>query len=115
MGFQPTNHRQERIERWSLRNLQTLSKAKEINETQRATDHLTRRLHKDLLKLGENRERLIEQSDYTQKVFATKQAIRFKEKGTFLKFVQNGNDFSLENFFLFSKHVELRSAMLSKS
>lgn len=105
--------RKQRIERWAYENrnqsiheqiLQSSTAAGTSLEQQRAASSFIqadRRLKVELYRLGEQREKSLEQQNFNQKLFANKQALRHKENPEIQRWDSRSSSSIDSPFFLF--------------
>ena len=77
--------RKRRVDRWTTKDRTEIEKHVEIPKIQRPFEILSHRLDNNLRLLGGQRDRVIQRSNFNQKLFVTKQAIRHKDNPMVLR------------------------------
>jgi hypothetical protein len=84
--------RKQRIEHWacqrqgsSIGEIATLTASFTQQRSESLFSQSARKLHADLLQMSEQRQKVIEQHNFDQKLFANKQALKYKENPMVLR------------------------------
>lgn len=81
--------RKQRIERWALtartKTIRSTSASLAQKRSESALFQEDRRLRMELYRLGEEREKLLERFNFDQKLFANKQALKYKDNPEVLR------------------------------